>query len=66
MKAEGLVPDIVSYRTLLYAFSLRKMVGEAEALIVEMGERGLEIDEYTVFDSDVHKRLDARGFLVMV
>ncbi|ONK60598.1 uncharacterized protein A4U43_C08F20310 [Asparagus officinalis] len=47
MKVDGLVPDIVSYRTLLYAFSIRNMVGEAELLVMEMGEQGLQIDEYT-------------------
>ncbi|KAG4925022.1 hypothetical protein JHK87_050562 [Glycine soja] len=34
--------DIVSYRTLLYAYSTRKMVREAEELIQEMDERDLE------------------------
>lgn len=43
----SLEPDAVSYRTLLYAFSIRHMVGESEELISEMDERGLEIDEFT-------------------
>lgn len=47
LKLAGLEPDVVSYRTLLYAYSIRNMVGEAEALIVEMECQGLEIDEYT-------------------
>lgn len=47
MKDDGLAPDIVSYRTLLYALSLRCMVQKAESLIMEMEMKGLEIDEYT-------------------
>ncbi|XVE81723.1 hypothetical protein DITRI_Ditri15bG0088600 [Diplodiscus trichospermus] len=47
MKEACLEPDLVSYRTLLYAYSIRKMVSETEDLIQEMGERHLEIDEYT-------------------
>ncbi|KAM0937561.1 putative tetratricopeptide-like helical domain superfamily [Dioscorea sansibarensis] len=47
MKEAGLIPDIVSYRTLLYALSIRKMIGEAETLIFEMEEHGLKLDEYT-------------------
>ena len=37
----------MSYRTLLYVYSIRKMVHEAEELIREMDERGLGIDEFT-------------------
>ncbi|XP_047327734.1 pentatricopeptide repeat-containing protein At3g23020 [Impatiens glandulifera] len=40
-------PDLVSYRTLLYALSIRLMVDEAEELIAEMDEQNLPIDEYT-------------------
>ncbi|PKA58299.1 Pentatricopeptide repeat-containing protein [Apostasia shenzhenica] len=47
MKVAGLIPDIVSYRTLLYAFSLRRMVKEAESLVMEMESEDLKIDEYT-------------------
>ncbi|XWS13755.1 hypothetical protein CRYUN_Cryun36dG0065500 [Craigia yunnanensis] len=47
MKEACLEPDLVSYRTLLYAYSIRKMVSGAEDLIQEMDERHLEIDEYT-------------------
>ncbi|XP_019180791.1 PREDICTED: pentatricopeptide repeat-containing protein At3g23020 [Ipomoea nil] len=47
MKSASLEPDTVSYRTLLYAFSIRQMVCEADMLILEMDERGLEIDEFT-------------------
>ncbi|KAK1287089.1 Pentatricopeptide repeat-containing protein [Acorus calamus] len=47
MKAARLQPDIVSYRTLIYAFSIRHMVSEAEALTLEMEEQGLEMDEFT-------------------
>ncbi|CAL5365089.1 unnamed protein product [Camellia sinensis] len=47
MKEVLIEPDVVSYRTLLYAFSIRHMVGEAEDLILEMDERGLQIDEFT-------------------
>ncbi|XP_042026623.1 pentatricopeptide repeat-containing protein At3g23020-like [Salvia splendens] len=47
MKAASLDPDPVSYRTLLYAYAIRHMVNEAEALVLEMDERGLEIDEFT-------------------
>ncbi|CAA7012840.1 unnamed protein product [Microthlaspi erraticum] len=47
MKSSGLKPDPVSYRTLLYAFSIRHMVEEAEELIAEMDENEVEIDEYT-------------------
>jgi pentatricopeptide repeat protein len=47
MKEAFLEPDLVSYRTLLYAYSTRKMVQEAEELIWEMDERGLKIDEFT-------------------
>ncbi|RVX22194.1 Pentatricopeptide repeat-containing protein [Vitis vinifera] len=47
MKEARLEPDLVSYRTLLYAFSIRHLVGEAEILVSEMDERGLEIDEFT-------------------
>ncbi|KAL6007304.1 hypothetical protein ACLOJK_032801 [Asimina triloba] len=46
MKANGLEPGIVGYRTLLCAFSIRCMVLEAEALVSEMDDQGLEIDEY--------------------
>ena len=44
MKAENLVPDVVSCHTLLYGYSIKGMVTKAEALLKEMGERG---DEYT-------------------
>ncbi|CAN6313956.1 unnamed protein product [Urochloa humidicola] len=47
MKAENLVPDVVSCRTLLYGYSIRGMVTKAEALKQEMDERGFMIDEYT-------------------
>ncbi|VFQ70764.1 unnamed protein product [Cuscuta campestris] len=47
MKSASLEPDIVSYRTLLYAFSIRQMVSEADMLVLEMDEKGMEIDEYT-------------------
>ncbi|XP_065863186.1 pentatricopeptide repeat-containing protein At3g23020 [Euphorbia lathyris] len=47
MKGHELQPDLVSYRTLLYALSIRHMVDDAEALVLEMDEKGLEIDEYT-------------------
>ncbi|CAN8258409.1 unnamed protein product [Cochlearia groenlandica] len=47
MKEAGLKPDPVSYRTLLYAFSIRHMVEEAEEIIVEMDDKDVEIDEYT-------------------
>ncbi|RCV08815.1 hypothetical protein SETIT_1G357000v2 [Setaria italica] len=47
MKAENLVPDVVSCRTLLYGYSIRGMVTKAEALLKEMDERGFLIDEYT-------------------
>ncbi|EOA33002.1 hypothetical protein CARUB_v10016333mg [Capsella rubella] len=47
MKDAGLKPDPVSYRTLLYAFSIRHMVEEAEGLIAEMDDNNVEIDEYT-------------------
>ncbi|EFH39266.1 pentatricopeptide repeat-containing protein [Arabidopsis lyrata subsp. lyrata] len=47
MKGAGLKPDPVSYRTLLYAFSIRRMVKEAEELIAEMDDNDVEIDEYT-------------------
>nr|XP_051189331.1 pentatricopeptide repeat-containing protein At3g23020 isoform X2 [Lolium perenne]XP_051189343.1 pentatricopeptide repeat-containing protein At3g23020 isoform X2 [Lolium perenne]XP_051189344.1 pentatricopeptide repeat-containing protein At3g23020 isoform X2 [Lolium perenne]XP_051189345.1 pentatricopeptide repeat-containing protein At3g23020 isoform X2 [Lolium perenne]XP_051189346.1 pentatricopeptide repeat-containing protein At3g23020 isoform X2 [Lolium perenne]XP_051189361.1 pentatricopepti len=47
MKAEKLVPDVVSCRTLLYGYSTRGMFAKAEALIKEMDESGLAIDEYT-------------------
>lgn len=47
MKEASLEPDPVAYRTLLYAFSSRHMVGEAEDLIMEFDERCLEIDEFT-------------------
>ncbi|KAK8984233.1 hypothetical protein V6N11_029550 [Hibiscus sabdariffa] len=47
MKEACLEPDPVSYRTLLYAYSIRQMVSEAEDLVHEMDERHLEIDEYT-------------------
>lgn len=41
------MPDHVSYRTLLYAFSIRHMVSDAEHLVSEMDEKGLDIGEYT-------------------
>ncbi|KAL5180728.1 Pentatricopeptide repeat-containing protein [Glycine soja] len=47
MKEAFLEADVVSYRTLLYAYLTRKMVREAEELIREMDERDLEIDEFT-------------------
>jgi pentatricopeptide repeat protein len=49
MKAENLVPDAVSCRTLLYGYSTRGMgmVTKAGDLIKEMDERGFVIDEYT-------------------
>ncbi|CAH8381502.1 unnamed protein product [Eruca vesicaria subsp. sativa] len=47
MKNAGLKPDPVSYRTLLYAFSIRHMVEEAEELVAEMDDNNVEIDEYT-------------------
>ncbi|CAF2099136.1 BnaA05g16710D [Brassica napus] len=47
MKHAGLKPDPVSYRTLLYALSIRHMVEEAEELIAEMDHNDVEIDEYT-------------------
>ncbi|PRQ36232.1 putative pentatricopeptide [Rosa chinensis] len=47
MKEACLEPDPVSYRTLLYAYSVRHIVSKAEELISEMDERGLEIDEFT-------------------
>ncbi|KAL5542091.1 hypothetical protein UlMin_009801 [Ulmus minor] len=47
MKEARLVPDLVSYRTLLYAYSIRRMVSEAEDLVLEIDQRGLEIDEFT-------------------
>ncbi|MED6120104.1 hypothetical protein PIB30_017925 [Stylosanthes scabra] len=46
MKEACLEPDLVSYRTLLYAYSIRKMVHEAEELISEMDKRGLEMDKF--------------------
>ncbi|KAG5066629.1 hypothetical protein JHK86_010360 [Glycine max] len=49
MKEAFLEADVVSYLTLLYAYSTRKMVREAEELIREMGKRDLEIDEFTQF-----------------
>ncbi|XP_050918699.1 pentatricopeptide repeat-containing protein At3g23020-like [Lathyrus oleraceus] len=47
MKVAHLEPDLVSYRTLLYAYSIRKMVCEAEELISEMDKKGLQIDQFT-------------------
>ncbi|KAI4345726.1 hypothetical protein L6164_012824 [Bauhinia variegata] len=47
MKEVCIEPDLVSYRRLLYAYSIRQMVQEAEELIWEMDEGGLEIDEFT-------------------
>ncbi|KAL3741265.1 hypothetical protein ACJRO7_016836 [Eucalyptus globulus] len=47
MKDACLKPDLVSYRTLPYAYSIRRMVHEAEELLCEMDERDLVIDEYT-------------------
>nr|GEU52086.1 hypothetical protein [Tanacetum cinerariifolium] len=47
MQEASLEPDAVSYRTLLYAFSIRHMVCEAEELVNEMDKRDLEIDEFT-------------------
>ncbi|KAE8723178.1 hypothetical protein F3Y22_tig00012840pilonHSYRG00167 [Hibiscus syriacus] len=47
IKEACLEPDPVSYRTLLYAYSIRQMVSEAEHLIHDMDERHLEIDQYT-------------------
>ncbi|XP_052184307.1 pentatricopeptide repeat-containing protein At3g23020 [Diospyros lotus] len=47
MKEVSIEPDLVSFRTLLYAFSIRRMVSEAESLILEMDERGLQVDEFT-------------------
>lgn len=47
MKDARLEPDLVSYRTLLYAFSIRHMINDAEDLVLEMDEKGFEIDEYT-------------------
>ncbi|KAL4297529.1 hypothetical protein GQ457_12G001560 [Hibiscus cannabinus] len=47
MKEACLEPDPVSYRTILYAYSIRQMVSEAEDLVHKMDERHLEIDEYT-------------------
>jgi len=47
MKAENLVPDVVTCRTLLYGYSIRGMVTKAEALLKEMDERGFVVDEYT-------------------
>ncbi|CAD6223201.1 unnamed protein product [Miscanthus lutarioriparius] len=44
IKAENLVPDVVSCHTLLYGYSIKGMVTKAEALLKEMDERG---DEYT-------------------
>ncbi|XWS39247.1 hypothetical protein CRYUN_Cryun18bG0034400 [Craigia yunnanensis] len=46
MKVACLEPNLVSYRTLLYAYLIRQMVSEAEDIIQEMDERHLEIDEY--------------------
>ncbi|KAL3741267.1 hypothetical protein ACJRO7_016838 [Eucalyptus globulus] len=42
-----LKPDLVSYRTLPYAYPIRRMVHEAEELLCEIDERDLVIDEYT-------------------
>lgn len=47
MKAASLEPDAVSYRTLFYAYAIRHMVVEAEELVSEMDERGMEVDEFT-------------------
>jgi pentatricopeptide repeat protein len=47
MKAENIAPDVVSYRTLLYGYSIRGMITKAEALLKEMDETGFSIDEYT-------------------
>ncbi|CAN1310104.1 Pentatricopeptide repeat-containing protein At3g23020 [Linum perenne] len=47
MKEDQLEPNCVAYRTLLYAFSIRHMVTDAEDLVSEMDEKGLDIDEYT-------------------
>ncbi|KAI3797291.1 hypothetical protein L1987_32547 [Smallanthus sonchifolius] len=47
MQEASLEPDAVSYRTLLYAFSIRHMVCEAEELVNDMDKRDLEIDEFT-------------------
>lgn len=47
MKEACLQPDIVSYRTLLYAYLISHIVSEAEELIAEMDRKDLEIDEYT-------------------
>ncbi|MCD9644895.1 hypothetical protein HAX54_033419 [Datura stramonium] len=43
MKDASLEPDAVTYRTLLYAFSIRNMVSEAEKLILEMDKKDLQI-----------------------
>ncbi|KAL3741271.1 hypothetical protein ACJRO7_016842 [Eucalyptus globulus] len=47
MKDACLKPDLVSYRTLPYAYPIRRMVHEAKELLCEMDERDLVIDEYT-------------------
>jgi pentatricopeptide repeat protein len=47
MKAENIAPDVVSYRTLLYGYSIRGMITKAEAILKEMDETGFSIDEYT-------------------
>ncbi|KAI3681919.1 hypothetical protein L6452_36726 [Arctium lappa] len=47
MQSDSLKPDAVSFRTLLYALSIRHMVSEAEELVSEMDKRDFEIYEFT-------------------
>ncbi|KAL5213122.1 hypothetical protein ABZP36_023969 [Zizania latifolia] len=47
MKTDNLLPDVVSCRTLLYGYSIKGLVTKAEAILKEMDERNMVIDEYT-------------------
>ncbi|KAJ9182201.1 hypothetical protein P3X46_006224 [Hevea brasiliensis] len=38
-------PDLLSYCTLLHVFSIRHMITDAEDMVSEMDEKGLEVDE---------------------
>ena len=46
MEKARLVPDLVSYCTLLYAYSIRRMVSEVEDVVLEMDQKDFEIDEF--------------------
>jgi pentatricopeptide repeat protein len=47
MKEAGLVPDTVGCRTILYAFCIRHMVSEVEAVVREMDALDVHVDEYS-------------------